>query len=101
VAQSNAGHENVKIELHGGPMTIQKFALLAVAAVLSGCASTNSPGETASVQQAVYVVSDATSAIPVSDGAAVKSEGRPTSAVPGETPGAPKGMRIYWFLGGR
>ena len=79
-------------------MTMRKIWLFAGAALLAGCASTQQTStQNASVQSAVYVVSDATSAIPISDGAVAENEGKLTSTVPG----APKAMKLYWFLGGR
>ena len=67
---------------------IRSICLFAVAAALSGCASTDmaKSDSTARVQNAVYrVADDATSA---------------TSATE-KMPADAKPMHIYWFLGGR
>lgn len=66
-------------------MTMRCVFLLAVAAVLSSCASMNTANsnQTAQVQPAAYrVADDATSA---------------TQMMPAES----KPVRIFWFLGGR
>jgi hypothetical protein len=65
------------------------LTLFAAAAALSGCASMNAPQQqTASLQGAVYK--------PANGQAAATSD-----VAAAAVPGAPKQMRIYWFLGGR
>ena len=93
----------MKTEHHGGDMTIRKIVIFAAAVALSGCASVApQPSGQAMVQPALYVASDATSAIasPGSGGAKgdMLSADTTNSAM---APGESKQVRIYWFLGGR
>jgi hypothetical protein len=71
-------------------VAISKFIFAAAAIALSGCASmqASAPGQSASVQSAVYVVGQ--------DGAQAQQISTGKTA-----PGESKAMRFYWFLGGR
>jgi uncharacterized protein YceK len=88
-----------KRKTRGGNMTIRKVFLSAGTVIaLSGCASMNS----ASVGSAAYVPSNT---VAVAQNT-VTTTGAQTSDVAAAatdqlTPGQPKPMRIYWFLGGR
>ncbi|HXJ01636.1 MAG TPA: hypothetical protein VNH44_10455 [Micropepsaceae bacterium] len=74
-------------------MTVSKLVLVAAAAGLCGCASTqaSAPDQQASVKNAVYVVGQ--------DNGTLKQTSadieKPAS------PGESKMMHFYWFLGGR
>jgi outer membrane biogenesis lipoprotein LolB len=75
-------------------MTTRGIVLVAAAIALSGCASTNTPapGQSASLQSAVYVVGENAATVKQAS-----AEGQQATTMPGES----KAMRFYWFLGGR
>jgi ABC-type glycerol-3-phosphate transport system substrate-binding protein len=84
-----------------GKMTTRKIGVLAVAALLAACASTNGPtaDQSAGVRNATLIVPEgsAPSANVVKAADVNEAKG---STVP-DIPGVSKLMRIYWFLGGR
>ena len=54
--------------------------------------NTPAPGQSASLQSAVYVVGENAATVKQAS-----TEGQPATTMPGES----KAMRFYWFLGGR
>jgi len=84
-----------------GKMTTQKIGVLAVAALLAACASTNGPttDQSAGVRSATLIVPEGTAPSANVVKAADVNEAK-GSTVP-DIPGVSKLMRIYWFLGGR
>jgi len=80
-------------------MTTRNIVLIVAAAALAGCASTNGPvsGQSAGLNNGVYVVDNGTSArtLKTADADATKPDTVPNVA------GESKPMRIFWFLGGR
>jgi hypothetical protein len=81
-----------------GKMTTRNIGVLAAAAMLAACASTNGPAgnQSAGLRSAEFAVQD--------NGSAVRKTAEVNEAM-GSTvptiPGESKLMRIYWFLGGR
>ena len=92
-----------KNKLHGGKMTARKIGVLAGAALLAACASTNgaAPGQSAGLTNATYTVAGNSNAISAANAVQTADvNGQKPTTVP-DVPGGSKPMRIFWFLGGR
>ena len=86
-----------------GKMTTRNIGILAVAAMLAACASTNGPAsnQSAGLRSTEFAVQDnGSSASPVAVRKTAEVNEAMGSTVP-TIPGESKLMRIYWFLGGR
>jgi hypothetical protein len=101
VTPLNAGHETETSNFMVGKMTTRKIGVLAVAALLAACASTNGPAtdQAAGVRNATFVVPEGStpSANVLKTADVNQAMGTTVPTIPGES----KVMRIFWFLGGR